>query len=154
LKEFTLPLIVYNVVFLQSNKLVILSDKGFMLLDHLTRATLPSPIPIFATMGPEHNPLTIKLAERCTTCRPIGHLSSHKDEFLLCYERFGLYVDLNGRPSRSAATFEWQDVADRVVDRNAYFLLFNKRFIEVRHLESGAPVQFIVGNDIQRTWDG
>jgi len=35
-----------------------------------------------------------------------------------------------------------------------YVLLFDSRFIEVRHLETGRLVQIIPGNDIRCVWDG
>lgn len=66
---------------------------------------------------------------------------------------FGVYVDLSGHLSRGATTIEWQGKAENVAMHAPYMLLFNKYLIEVRHLESGQPIHFIVGNNIRCTWD-
>jgi len=96
---------------------------------------------------------------------------SAEDEFLLCYDgmslsnisdklthwftlEFGLYVDKHGDPSRAAGTIEWEGTAERVALHSPYVLLFDSRFIEVRHLETGRLMQIIPGNDIRCIWDG
>jgi hypothetical protein len=67
---------------------------------------------------------------------------------------FGVYVDKHGDPSRSAGTIEWEGTAERVALHHPYILLFDSRFIEVRHIESGRLAQIIPGNDIRCLWDG
>lgn len=96
---------------------------------------------------------------------------SADDEFLLCYDgecgqsifsqqliyinaEFGVYVDKHGDPSRSAGTIEWEGTAERVALHHPYILLFDPRFIEVRHVETGRLAQVIPGNDIRCIWDG
>ena len=100
---------------------------------------------------------------------------SEKDEFLLCYNgtgstgcsksgkwndltvftEFGLYVDKHGGPtSRSVGTVEWEGTAERVAWHPPYVLLFDCRFIEIRHVGTGHLVQIISGNDLRCTWDG
>jgi len=73
---------------------------------------------------------------------------------MLCYNEFGVYVDKHGDPNRAAGTVEWEGTAERVALHAPYVLLFDSRFIEVRHLETGRLVQIIPGNDIRCTWDG
>ena len=63
-------------------------------------------------------------------------------------------MDNNGKPRRSTGIIEWEGTADRVAVHTPYVLLFDIRFIEVRHIETGHLVQIIPGNDIRCVWDG
>lgn len=67
---------------------------------------------------------------------------------------FGLYVDKHGDPCRSAGTIEWEGTAERVAFHAPYILLFDSRFIEIRHIATGRLAQIIPGNEIRCTWDG
>lgn len=67
---------------------------------------------------------------------------------------FGLYVDKHGTPSRSGNTVEWEGTAERVAYHAPYVMIFDSRFIEVRHIETGRLAQIIPGNDIRCIWDG
>lgn len=49
---------------------------------------------------------------------------------------------------------EWEGSAERVALHLPYILLFDPRFIEVRHVETGRLAQIIPGNDIRCIWDG
>lgn len=51
-------------------------------------------------------------------------------------------------------TVEWEGTAEQVAWHPPYFLLFDIRFIEVRHIETGRLVQIIPGNNIRCIWDG
>lgn len=97
---------------------------------------------------------------------------SVKDEFLLCYDgnfhpficqelwiyelytEFGLYVDKHGDQSRRIGTVEWEGTAERVAWHPPYIILFDSRFIEVRHVVTGRLVQIIQGSDALCLWDG
>ncbi|KAJ3805231.1 hypothetical protein F5876DRAFT_82008 [Lentinula aff. lateritia] len=104
---------------------------------------------------PQHDdPRLAYLAKRCESCRPIGMFKSAEDEFLLCYNEFGVYVDKHGDPNRPSGTIEWEGTAERVAVHAPYVLLFDSRFIEIRHLETGRLAQIIPGNDIRCIWDG
>jgi RHO1 GDP-GTP exchange protein 1/2 len=113
----------------------------------------------------------IPIVKRLESCRPMGMFRSKEDEFLLCYDglffsehcripmliwntEFGLYVDRHGDPTRSATTVEWEGTAERVAFHAPYILIFDSRFIEVRHIETGRLAQIIIGNDIRCIWDG
>ena len=67
---------------------------------------------------------------------------------------FGLYVDKNGEPIHHIGTIEWEGTAERVAWHPPYILLFDRRFIEIRHVETGRLVQIISGNGIRCIWDG
>lgn len=105
----------------------------------------------------------------------MGIFRSTDNEFLLCYDgelfltvsmlnlygpnclhliEFGLYVDRHGDPNRPMGLVEWEGTADRVAFHPPYILIFDSRFIEVRHISQGKLVQIIQGTDIHCTWDG
>jgi len=67
---------------------------------------------------------------------------------------FGLFVDRHGHPSRSSGTIEWEGTAVKVAMHAPYVLLFDTRFIEIRHVETGRLVQIIPGTDVHCVWDG
>jgi len=73
---------------------------------------------------------------------------------LIASVEFGLYVDNSGDPIRHIGTIEWEGTAERVAWHPPYILLFDSRFIEIRHVETGRLVQIISGNDVRCTWDG
>lgn len=94
-----------------------------------------------------------------------------ENEFLLCYDgkphrlrlpslvftwlpEFGIYVNKHGAPSRSTSTIEWEGTAERVAMHWPYILLFDSRFIEVRHVSTGLLAQIIPGNELRCIWDG
>src|SRR5258708_37068695 len=60
---------------------------------------------------------------------------------------FGMYVDRHGDPSRAVITVEWEGTAEKVAYHPPYVLLFDPRFIEIRHVETGRLAQIIPGND-------
>ena len=51
-------------------------------------------------------------------------------------------------------TIEWEGTAERVAFHAPYILLFDSRFIEIRHVETGRLVQIIPGSDVRCIWDG
>jgi RHO1 GDP-GTP exchange protein 1/2 len=74
---------------------------------------------------------------------------------LRCLSEFGLYVDPHGDPSPNHPVIvEWEGRAERMASQPPYLLLFDTRFIEIRHAETGRLVQIILGNDVRCLWDG
>ncbi|KAI0792219.1 Dbl domain-containing protein [Abortiporus biennis] len=144
-RDFFLPSEAYDLIFLKA-KIVILCTKGFEIMDLIDFKSV--------TIPQRDDPRLEKLAKRCESCRPMGMFRSSKDEFLLCYDEFGLYVDRHGDPSRSIQTIEWEGTAEHVAWHPPYVLLFDSRFIEIRHVETGRLAQIIPGNDLRCIWDG
>ncbi|KAJ3795639.1 Dbl-like domain-containing protein [Lentinula aff. detonsa] len=144
-REFFLPSESYDLIFLKV-KIVILCAKGFEIMDlmDLQSVTIPQ------REDPRHAPL----AKRWESCRPLGMFRSTDEEFLLCYTEFGLYVNKHGDPSRHTGSIEWEGTAERVALHPPYILLFDTRFIEVRHVQTGRLVQIIPGHDVRCLWDG
>ncbi|RDX54148.1 Dbl-like domain-containing protein [Lentinus brumalis] len=144
-RDFFLPSEAFDLIFLKA-KIVILCTKGFEIMDltDFKSVTIPQ----------RDDPRLEKLAKRCESCRPMGMFRSSNDEFLLCYDEFGLYVDRHGDPSRTNGTIEWEGTAEHVAWHPPYVLLFDSRFIEIRHVETGRLAQIIPGNDVRCIWDG
>lgn len=65
-----------------------------------------------------------------------------------------MYVDANGDSSSRTGIIEWEGTAKRVAWHPPYILLFDRRFIEIRNVESGRLVQIISGDDMRCVWDG
>jgi len=144
-REFFLPSESYDLIFLKV-KIAILCAKGFEIMDlmDLQSVTIPQ------REDPRHAPL----AKRWESCRPLGMFRSTDEEFLLCYTEFGLYVNKHGDPSRHTGSIEWEGTAERVALHPPYILLFDTRFIEVRHVQTGRLAQIIPGHDVRCLWDG
>lgn len=122
------------------------------------------------TIPQREDPRHAPLAKRWESCRPLGMFRSTDEEFLLCYTgvfvrllqfaslkpplEFGLYVNKHGDPSRHTGSIEWEGTAERVALHPPYVLLFDTRFIEVRHVHTGRLAQIIPGNDVRCLWDG
>ncbi|KAN0135922.1 CNH domain containing protein [Lactarius tabidus] len=144
-KEFVLPSESYDVNFLKA-RIAILCTKGFVIMgfSDFVGVTIPK------LDDPRHE----KLAKRCESCRPMGLFRSSENELLLCYDEFGLYVDRYGDPTRINGTIEWEGIAEHVAWHPPYVLIFDWRFIEVRHIETGRLCQIIPGIDMRCIWDG
>ncbi|TCD64248.1 hypothetical protein EIP91_004317 [Steccherinum ochraceum] len=146
--DFTIPVETYGMAFVNT-RVVICSAKGFEIM--VAASPKLSNIPVItAREGPQFE----RLAKRCETCRPLGMFHVNEEEFLLCYNEFGLYVDRHGEPSRSAQVIEWEGTAVHAAWHFPYVLLFNALFIEIRHIETGHLAQIIPGNDIRCICDG
>ncbi|KAH9479317.1 Rho1 guanine nucleotide exchange factor 1 [Psilocybe cubensis] len=144
-RDFFLPSDSFDVIFLKA-RIAIFCAKGFeiMNLHDFDSITIPQ----------REDPRHAQLAKRCESARPLGMFRSTDEEFLLCYDEFGLYVDKHGDPCRSFGTIEWEGTAERVAFHSPYILLFDSRFIEIRHVETGRLAQIISGNEVRCTWDG
>ncbi|KAG9313170.1 hypothetical protein JVU11DRAFT_6624 [Chiua virens] len=142
-REFFLPSESFDLVFLKA-KIAILCTKGFEIMDLTDFKSVTIPL---RDDGHE------RLARRCESCKPMG-MFRVENEFLLCYDEFGIYVNKHGAPSRPTGTIEWEGTAERVAMHWPYILLFDSRFIEVRHVSTGLLAQIIPGNEIRCIWDG
>lgn len=142
-REFFLPSESFDLVFLKA-KIAILCTKGFEIMDLADFKSVTIPL---RDDGHE------RLAKRCESCKPVG-MFRVDNEFLLCYDEFGIYVNKHGSPSRTSGTIEWEGTAERVAMHWPYILLFDSRFIEVRQVSTGLLAQIIPGNEIRCIWDG
>ncbi|TFK29596.1 hypothetical protein FA15DRAFT_663742 [Coprinopsis marcescibilis] len=144
-RDFFLPSDSFDLIFLKA-RIAILCAKGFeiMNLKNFDSVTIPQ----------KEETKHAYLSKRCEGCRPMGMFRSNENEFLLCYDEFGVYVDKHGDPVRGAVTIEWEGTAERAAFHSPYVMLFDSRFIEIRNVATGLLVQIIPGNDIRCIWDG
>ncbi|KIK57120.1 hypothetical protein GYMLUDRAFT_774554 [Collybiopsis luxurians FD-317 M1] len=142
-RDFFLASESYDLIFLKE-KIAILCSKGFEIMDmnNFKSVTVPR----------RDDPRFSSFAERSESCRPVGMFMLAQDEFLLCYNGFGIYIDKHGHIAREI--IEWESDAQRAAVHAQYVLLFNSRFIEVRHLKTGRLAQIIPGSEIRCIWDG
>jgi hypothetical protein len=143
-RAFFLQSEVYDVIFLKA-RIAIFCKKGIEVMDlsDFTSVT----IPIRDDLRKE------KATKRCESCRPMGMFRSSEDGFLLCYDEFGLYVNRHGDPSLTKGIIEWEGTAEHVASHLPYVLIFDSRFIEVRHIKTGRLCQIIPGNDLRCIWN-
>ncbi|TFK84447.1 CNH-domain-containing protein [Polyporus arcularius HHB13444] len=142
-KDFFVPSDSHDLLFLKT-KVCILCPRGFEIMDlsDFSSATIP-----------EDEDLR-RLGKRPLTSKPLAMFRIREDEFLLCYDEYGLYVDKRGAPSRSPPIIEWEGTASHAAWHPPYVVLFTPAFIEVRHVESGRLAQVINGLDVRCLWDG
>ncbi|KAF8677361.1 hypothetical protein RHS04_05906 [Rhizoctonia solani] len=145
-RDFFLPSEAFDLVFLKA-KVAILCTKGFEIMDlaDFKSVTIPQ----------RDDARFANVARRCDSCRPLGMFRSSENEFLLCYDEFGIYVNRHGDPTRNVGTtIEWEGRAERVAFHPPFVVLFDSRFIEIRHIEKGNLLQIIKGEDVRCVWDG
>ncbi|RXW18071.1 hypothetical protein EST38_g7779 [Candolleomyces aberdarensis] len=142
-RDFSLLGECYDVIFLKA-KIVALCSTGFEVLEliGMKRVNIP-----------QSDKNLAPIAQRCKSCRPLGMFRCSNDEFLLCYDEFGVHVNKNGAISR-AGVIEWEGKANRVALHAPYILLFNTSFIEIRKFDTGQLSQIFPGTEIQCVWDG
>ncbi|KAJ6488823.1 CNH domain-containing protein [Mycena sanguinolenta] len=147
-REFCLPYDAFDAIFLET-KIAISCTKGFQIVDLLQYVSAIVP-------KAWEDERFSSLAQRCQSCRPMGIFRTSGDDFLLCYKKFGLYVNRHGDPSptRPPRAVEWQETAKQVAFHAPYILLFNSRFIEVRDVHTARLAQIIPGDDMHCIWGG
>ncbi|KAJ8093007.1 Rho guanine nucleotide exchange factor [Marasmius tenuissimus] len=78
---------------------------------------------------------------------PIKVVRCGRDEYLVCFEAFGVYVNkMTWKPEPTDAYVEWKHGIEQVAIRPPYVLLFSRQGVEIRHTESGRLEQFIPGD--------
>lgn len=142
-RDFFLPHVSHDLLFLRA-RVVILCGYGFEIMDlsDFKSVTIPQ----------RDDPQLKNIVKRIKSCKPIGMFKCQRDEFLLCYDEFGLYVNKHGDPLPKGIV-EWEGTAERAALHAKHILLFDRRFIEIRHVETGHLVQVIHGADMRCTWD-
>lgn len=144
-RDFFLPCETFDLYFLKA-KIAICCTRGFEVMDlaDFKSVTIPQ----------REDPRLLGMNKRLETAIPLGMFRSSESEFLLCYKEFGMYVNRHGDPSRAVLTVEWEGSAEKVACHPPYILLFDTRFIEIRHIETGRLAQIIPGRDVRCLWDG
>ncbi|OLL24809.1 Rho1 guanine nucleotide exchange factor 3 [Neolecta irregularis DAH-3] len=137
--EFFIPTDCYGVHFFKAS-MCIKCTRGFEVLTLDTKQ--PETIPNLR----ESNLNALK--SRLDSTRPLGMFRLNENEFLLCYDECGLYVDKHGDVSRQR-TLEWYGRPRHVAHYYGYVVGVNSDFVEVHDADNGVLVQIIPGRDIR-----
>ncbi|ORY80260.1 CNH-domain-containing protein [Leucosporidium creatinivorum] len=137
-KEFYIPTESSSVHFLKS-KLCVGCTKGFEIVDLETLDTQ-------GLLDPADS--SLDFVQKRENARPIA-IYRIDGEFLLCYDEFAFYVNKNGWRAKSNWIIQWEGFPTSFALHYPYVLAFEPTFIEVRHVESGALMQIIPGNNIK-----
>ncbi|GAA6018628.1 hypothetical protein JCM10207_008986 [Rhodosporidiobolus poonsookiae] len=137
-KEFYIPTESSSVHFLKS-KLCVGCTKGFEIVDLETLDTQ-------GLLDPADS--SLDFVQKRENAKPIA-IYRIEGEFLLCYDEFAFYVNKNGWRAKSNWIIQWEGFPTAFALHYPYVLAFEPTFIEVRHVESGALMQIIPGNNIR-----
>ncbi|KZV83314.1 hypothetical protein EXIGLDRAFT_843077 [Exidia glandulosa HHB12029] len=157
--HFELPGEARDIIFLGHNVLFIVCDRGgggfrktmITATEGLTQSVA------FPVLDTDHE----QLAKHVATAKPLNVFSVpragsgvRKFEFLVCYDEFGLYVNVNGELSRPVgdAIIHWGGSVDRLMSHGNHFLLFSSRSIDIRALDTGRVVETLPTQDIEGVW--
>lgn len=137
-KEFYIPTESSSIHFFKS-KLCVGTPKGFEIVDLETLDTQ-------GLLDPAD--VSLDFVQRRENLKPIA-IFRVDGEFLLCYNEFAFYVNKNGWRARSDWIVHWEGNPNAFAMHYPYVLAFEPNFIEVRHVETGALHQVIMGYNIR-----
>ncbi|KAG9073620.1 RHO1 GDP-GTP exchange protein 2 [Ceratobasidium sp. UAMH 11750] len=137
-KEFYIPTESHSIHFLKT-KLCVACTKGFEIVDLETLDTQVLLDPADASLD---------FVQRREDARPLS-IYRIDGEFLLCYTEFAFYVNKSGWRSKRDVTIYWEGTPTAFALHYPYVMAFDPTFIEIRHVEDGALVQVIRGNNLR-----
>ncbi|KDR72779.1 hypothetical protein GALMADRAFT_252035 [Galerina marginata CBS 339.88] len=147
-RDFLLPIAEYHDIAFLSPWDILLTCDGQFLSIRVHDGSKPAPFP------PPENFAYLRRQKKWKPSRALGMFRSGVDEFLLCYEDFGLFFNIHGDPCGSGEPIKWEWSARSAAMSWPYFLLFNDFFIEIRHLQSGLLEQVVRGFHARCISDG
>ncbi|KAG0267171.1 RHO1 GDP-GTP exchange protein 2, partial [Mortierella polycephala] len=86
-----------------------------------------------------------------TGSAPISMFKINADEFLMCYSDFAFTMTKKGQLAKKDL-IEWEGRPESFAMAYPYILAFENGLIEIRHIETGALEQIILGNNIRRLY--
>lgn len=141
-KEFYIPTESTSVHFLK-HKLCVGSPKGFEVvnLENLETQSLLDPADT-----------SLDFVTRKENIKPIAIYRLNL-KFLLCYDEMAFFVDKNGWAIKHNWMIIWEGLPTSFALFYPYLLAFEDSFIEIRHVETTALVQVILGHNIRKLHD-
>ncbi|EMR10036.1 hypothetical protein PNEG_01790 [Pneumocystis murina B123] len=141
-KEFYIPTESTSVHFLK-HKLCVGSPKGFEVvnLENLETQSLLDPADT-----------SLDFVTRKENIKPIAIYRLNL-KFLLCYDEMAFFVDKNGWATKHDWMIIWEGLPTSFALFYPYLLAFEDSFIEIRHVETTALVQVILGHNIRKLHD-
>ncbi|KAJ3010284.1 UNVERIFIED_CONTAM: RHO1 GDP-GTP exchange protein 2 [Siphonaria sp. JEL0065] len=138
-KEFYIPTEASSIHILKT-KLVVGCTKGFEIVDLETLETQ-------ALLDPSDDSLDFVLVREDT--KPMAIFKTGEDEYLLCYDDFGFFVDRTGRRARPDFILKWAGNPTSFAHISPYILAFDPSFVCVRDLNSGDIAQVVYATGIK-----
>ncbi|KAF8924113.1 RHO1 GDP-GTP exchange protein 2 [Dissophora ornata] len=84
-------------------------------------------------------------------CVPVSMFKISTDEFLMCYSDFAFKMTKKGELAKRDL-IEWEGRPESFAVAYPYVIAFENGLIEIRHIETGALEQIILGNNIRRLY--
>ncbi|KAK9454349.1 CNH domain-containing protein [Dipodascopsis uninucleata] len=137
-KDFYIPSEAISLSFLKS-KVCVGCSKGFEIISLETLDTQ-------SLLDPADTSLDFVVHRE--GLRPIAIYRLNGD-FLLNYSDFSFFVNRNGWRSRPDWMIHWEGLPQSFALSYPYILAFEPSFIEIRHVESGALVHIVTGENIR-----
>ncbi|KAF9260341.1 CNH-domain-containing protein [Marasmius fiardii PR-910] len=137
-KEFHLPVESWSIHFLKT-KICVGSSRGFDIVDLETLDYQG-----FLNPGDE----SLEFVAKADNLRPMAFFRI-RDEFLVCYDAFAFYVDKIGMRARKEFLIHWEGTPTAFALHGSYVLAFDRSFVEIRHIETGALSQVIQGLNLR-----
>ncbi|GAA95551.1 uncharacterized protein L969DRAFT_92682 [Mixia osmundae IAM 14324] len=137
-KEFYIPTESSSIYFLKS-KLCVGTSKGFEIVDLETLDTQ-------GLLDPADS--SLDFVSKRDNLRPLA-IFRIDGEFLLCYDEMAFVCNKSGWRARTNFLIQWEGHPTAFALHYPYILAFEPSFVEVRHVESGALMQIIPGNNLR-----
>ncbi|KAG8900412.1 RHO1 GDP-GTP exchange protein 2 [Tulasnella sp. 408] len=137
-KEFSIPTESSSIHFLKT-KLCVECTKGFEIVD-LETLDYQS---LLDTADP-----SLDFVQKRENTRPIA-IYRIENEFLLCYDEFAFYVNMDGWRARPDWIVHWEGSPTSFALHYPFVLAFEPTFIEIRKIDTGQLVQVIPGNNLR-----
>ncbi|KAG9080702.1 RHO1 GDP-GTP exchange protein 2, partial [Ceratobasidium sp. 370] len=137
-KDIYIPAESHSIHFL-TTKLCVACTNGFKIVDLETLDIQVLPDPTDASLG---------FVQHRDNVRPLS-IYRIDGEFLLCYTEFAFYMNGSGWRSKRGVTIYWEGTPTAFALHYPYVMAFDPTFIEIRHVEDGALVQVIRGNNLR-----
>jgi len=139
------------------NKVAICTSKAIYFVDPMnTTNPVPEMVPKIAKEAHEKSMLLRgplkklkadkpKIVELVGNAKALGVVAYERDhDFLLVYDRLGLFVDQAGNPARTDFYYiEWEHQVTSFARRGPHLLLFSNIYIEVRKIDTGKLVRMV-----------
>ncbi|KAJ7289085.1 CNH domain-containing protein [Mycena rebaudengoi] len=132
-RELYIPGESYSIRLLSQTKLAAAAKGGFEIID------LPT---LGAQSLLDFTDPALKFAQKKTKPMAIFRVS---DIFLVCYNKFGFYIDRAGRMARNALLIHWKANPVAFALHEPYLLVFDYLWVDVWNIETGQLVRSIRG---------
>ncbi|KAI8897330.1 hypothetical protein BC833DRAFT_621321 [Globomyces pollinis-pini] len=142
-QEFDVPGESRSLHFLSSN-ICVASMRGFELVEFESLKTQgKSKLLNLALLDMSDPNLDILNQKRDRVLKPISIFKVKNNQYLLCYNEFGIFIDEKGRRIKPSWIVYWNGNPVQFCMAYPYILAYDPSFIEIRHIETSLVQQII-----------